>query len=318
MSRNIKFFSIIFLVSFLGWWGANSLYSNLESLFYWREFSQNPELFLAQVNFKPKVKPLIQQGLEIKAEAGIVVLINPKGDKKMLFKKEISQGAPIASLTKLMTALVAEEIYQSNQIFNISKEAVSQEEERGKLKIGEKLSLNELLHIMLIESSNDAAWAVAEGEIIEEENFIGKEKFVELMNLKVEELGLKNTHFINPTGLDGFENYSTSEDLVKLAHYLIKNHPQILEITQKQSYRVLDPDGNLHHFIAENTNKLLKEFPEIIGGKTGFTDEAGGCILLILKNENGSYFVNVILGTASPEDRFQEMKKLIDFSKETI
>ena len=63
---------------------------------------------------------------------------------------------------------------------------------------------------------------------------------------------------------------------------------------------------------------MLGEIPGIIGGKTGFTEEAGGCILLILKNENGDYLINVILGTVSPEARFQEMKKLIDFSKETI
>lgn len=329
ISKNLKIFLIVFLISLAGWWGANLSQRKLENFFYWQKISQNPEMFLAQIDIKPRVKkPSVeeeiqgeaQQNLEFKieAESGISVLITPEGNKKILFEKNISQKRPIASLTKLMTALVTQEIYHPDQIFNVSKEAVSQEEERGKLKIGENLSLKELLHIMLIESSNDAAWAIAEGKIIGQEDFVGRERFVELMNLKTKEFGLKNTSFINPTGLDGFENYSTSKDLVKFSYYLIKNYPQILEITQKQSYEVLNPDASLHHFIPENTNKLLGEIPGIIGGKTGFTEEAGGCILLILKNENGGYFVNIILGTASPEARFEEMKKLVDFCKETI
>ncbi len=323
MSKNLKIFLIVFLISLTGWWGANLLQQNMEGFFYWQEVSRNPEIYLAQINLKPRVKksPIeleTQPSLEIEAESGIAVLITPEGDKKTLFKKNISQRRPIASLTKLMTALIVQETYSPDQIFNISKEAVKQEEEKGKLKIGENLSLKELLHIMLIESSNDAAWAIAEGRVIGQEDFLGKERFVELMNLKAKEIGLKNTSFINPTGLDGFENYSTSEDLVKFAHYLIENYPQIFEITKKQSYEVLNPDSSLHHFISENTNKLLGEIPGIIGGKTGFTDEAGGCILLILRGEDGSCFLNVILGTKSSESRFQEMKKLVDFCKETI
>lgn len=323
MSKNLKIFLIVFLISLAGWGGANLFQRNLEDFFYWQEVYRNPEVYLAQINLKPKIKksPIeleTQPSLEIKAQSGISVLITLEGGKKTLFEKNISQRRPIASLTKLMTALVAQDVYHFDQIFNVSKEAVNQEEEKGELKTGENLSLKELLHIMLIESSNDAAWVIAEGKIIDQEDFLGKEGFVELMNLKAKDIGLKNTSFINPTGLDGLENYSTSEDLIKFAHYLIKNYPQILEITKKQSYEVLNPDNNLHHFIPENTNKLLGEIPEIIGGKTGFTDEAGGCILLILENENGSYLINVVLGTASSEARFEEVKKLIDFSKETI
>lgn len=257
------------------------------------------ERILAQRELRQKLET------ELKAESAISVFINPKGEEEILFERNISVRRPIASLTKLMTALVAEKEYEPEQIFVISQTAVNQEEDKGILKTGENLSLKELLHIMLIESSNDAAWAIGEG----------KENFSEAMNLEAQGLGLENTYFINPTGLDGFENYSTAADLVKLAKYIVKQHPQIFEITAKQSYEVLNPDGSLHHFIGENTNKLLGEAPGIIGGKTGYTDEAGGCIILLLKNEKGGYFINVILGTASADERFQEMKKLIDFCK---
>jgi len=321
MSKNLKVFFIVFIISLFGWFGADLLHENLLDFFYWREFAQKPEMFSAQINIAAKAgKPLFQpeEKLEddfVEAESAMAVLIDGQGEK-VLFRKNASESRPIASLTKLMTAVAAIEFYSEEQIFRISREAVEQEEERGGLKVGESLSLEELLHVMLIESSNDAAWAVAEGRIAGEEEFLDTEMFVVLMNLKNNELGLENTHFVNPTGLDGEENYSTAEDLVGLAQYIIEEHPQILEITQKDSHEVLTPDGNLHHSITENTNKLLGEIPEIVGGKTGYTEEAGGCILLILENEEGDYLIALVLGASSPEARFEEVKKLIDFVKE--
>jgi len=325
ITKNIKFFLVACLVGFAGFWGANLFQENLEDFFYWHELGQDPELFLARVDIKPRVKKLpVQQeieqkiNLEIKAESAISVLITPEGNEEVLFEKNISSERPIASLTKLMTALVAQKTYNPDQILDISKEAVNQEEETGQLSPGEELSLNELMHIMLIESSNDAAWAISEGMITDREIFMDRERFVESMNWEVRNLGLKNTHFINSTGLDGLDNYSTGKDLIKIAHYIIENYPQIFEITQKQSYKALNPDGTLHHFIPENTNKLLGKIPGIVGGKTGYTEEAGGCILLVLENENGGYFINIVLGTESLETRFQEMEKLVDFCRETI
>ena len=314
MSKSLKIFSIVFLISFVSGWGLNLFHKNLEGFFYWYEQSQNPEMFLAQIDLTQinRVSIPVIKNLEIEAKSAISVLITSKGNQKILFEKNIDEKRPIASLAKLMTALVAQEIYKNpEQVLKISKEAVNQEEEKGELKVEERLSVLELLHIMLIESSNDAAWAIAEGKMVEEEYFIGLEGFVELMNLKVKHLGLKDTYFSNPTGLDGQENYSTTRDLVKITQYIIKNYPQIFEISKKRSYEVSSPDGSLHHFISENTNELLGEIPEIIGGKTGFTEEAGGCILLILETEGSGYLINIILGTKSPEARFQEMKKLI-------
>lgn len=306
MSKNIKIFVLVSLVSIFSWWGVNLLQQDLEEFFYWYTFEQESEMFLAQVNMRPLLeKSLIKPKIE--AESGMAIHISSGGKHRVLFRKETSIQRPIASLTKLMTALVAQELYNPDQIFIISKEAVDQEGERGELKEGEEIYLNELLHMVLIESSNDAAWALAEGESS------GVEKFVELMNFKSKKLKLKDTHFVNPTGLDRLGNYSTSEDLVNLAIYIINNHPQIFEISKKQSYEVPNPDSTLHHFIPENTNKLLLEIPEIAGGKTGYTEEAGGCILLVLEDGKGGHFINVVLGTATTESRFEEMRKLVDF-----
>jgi D-alanyl-D-alanine carboxypeptidase len=144
---------------------------------------------------------------------------------------------------------------------------------------------------------------------------IGEEGFVDLMNINAKNLGLKNTRFFNPTGLepDGPNepiNHSTVGDLVKLAKYILKNYPQIFKITANQSYTILKPNGAVHHFIPENTNELLGKVPGIIGGKTGWSPKASGCLLLVLKNPKGNgYFVTVVLGS---NDRFGDMKKIIE------
>jgi len=170
------------------------------------------------------------------------------------------------------------------------------------------LSVKNLLHIALIESSNDAAFALTEP--------IGKQGFVELMNLYSKKIELENTYFVNPTGLEPDKpeepkNVSTVRDIVKLTKYILINYPQIFEITTNQSYQVLNLDNTFHHFIPQNTNELLREIPEIIGGKTGWGIEAGGCLLLVLDNpeEEGSYFISIVLGA---KDRFAETRKLIN------
>ena len=214
----------------------------------------------------------------------------------------------IASLTKLMTAVIGSEFYYSSLPIEISKKAVNQPEEAGNLEVGEVLNVEKLLYIMIIESSNDAAFALTQP-------MEKAEAFVDLMNLKAKDMGLKNTRFFNPTGIDPEKdgedfNFSTAEDLVKLTKYILKK-PLILEILGKKEYNLYFENGVLHH-ILHNTNKLLGEIPGIIGGKTGFTEKAGGCLILILKGRKpNTYLINVILN--SPE-RFEDMKKLTDYA----
>lgn len=311
MSKSAKILLYSFLISLVFWLGADKLAKNLEDFFYWQNLSGNKSYLLtAELNQKLLETKLLEAKNkiepEIKAESAISVEINNKGEEKILFEKNSGQPLPIASLTKLMTALVIfdfDETYKPDQLITISKEAVMQEgsSKYGDLMVGEKLSVEILLHIMLIESSNDAAFALAQP--------LGENGFVDIMNLYAEDIGLKNTHFANPTGLEP-DNLSTVKDLTKLTKYILENYPGIFSITDLQSYEALRPDKTLHHFIPQNTNELLAEFPEIIGGKTGYSPQAKGCLLLILANpKNSSYFINVILGS---DDRFGEMKKLVE------
>ena len=314
------FFASLFL-SLPLWWGMDIFSQKLEDFWFWKEMTENPQILSAQINQQILEKELKMlksarvsppEDLEIRARAAISVEINNKGNEKILFEKNSQQPLPIASLTKLMTALVVfdlDETYNLSQPIKISQKAVFQEGESkyADLVAGEFLSVESLLYIMLMESSNDAAYAITE--------LIGQGAFVDLMNLYAKDLGLKNTYFANSTGLDPdflyqSINLSTAQDLVKLAKYILVEYPQIFGITNNCYYEVLRPNGIFRHLISENTNELLAEFPEIIGGKTGWSLVADGCLLLVLESpRKNNYFINVVLGS---KDRFGEMRKLIE------
>ena len=140
-----------------------------------------------------------------------------------------------------------------------------------------------------------------------------EEKFVGLMNLTAQKLNLKDTFFVNPSGLDPEENtlktkinYSTASDLAKLTKELLKN-PLIWEILSTKRYSFFGPE-------LLNTNELLGEIPEIVGGKTGYTDMARGCMVLVtIAPKDTGFLVNVILGTDGQNGRFGEMKKLVNW-----
>jgi len=326
MKKKSKILLISLVLSLPFWWGINILAKDVEDFWFQQKIVKNPEILTAAISQKileRKIKELELEklreerleNLEIEARAAISVEVDSQGKERILFEKDSQKPLAVASLTKLMTALIVfdlDETYSSSQTITITREAVEQEgsSKYGDLKVGENLSVEALFYTMLIESSNDAAFALSQ--------LIGQEGFVDLMNLYAKNLGLEKTYFVNPTGLEPDnlqepKNISAARDIVKLTKYILKNYPQIFEITANQSYEVLKPDGSLHHFIPENTNKLLGEIPEIIGGKTGWGIEAGGCLLLVLDDPNTSkYYINIVLGA---KDRFAEMRKLIDVLK---
>jgi len=283
MSKRLKFFFIAFFVSFLGIFALNIFQENLENYFY----AQISQPFQQIVEVKIPEKP----ELDLQVKSAISVKMNEAGKEKILFQKNISQPLPIASLTKLMTGIIVRENLEN---YNSSQEY--------------------LLDSMLIESSNDAAQTLAE--------VIGETKFVDLMNKKAENLGLGETKFVNPTGLDPENlnyssatlsrfNHSTAKDLVILAQDILVHHPIIFEISSLQNKLLQKPDGS--SYLAINKNELLGKIPNIVGGKTGYTDEAGGCMVFLFQNEKGEIFINVILGTQSVEARITEMQKLINW-----
>lgn len=303
----LKIFFIAFLLSLPFWWGINYFQENLENYFYAQISQPLQEISLVKIQEKPQ-KPEIS----LQVRSAISVKVYEKGNQKILFKENIAKPLPIASLTKLMTALIVlgntpNDDFNLSNVVTISKEAADQEDvpNHGNLKKGERLRVEELLDLALIYSSNDAAFALA--EVIGVENFVGR------MNQRAEILGLENTHFVNPHGLDPDElhyessvinyfNHSSAKDLVKLSRYILKEHPLIFEISRKEPFYLIK-DGIFDLFLTQ----------EVVGGKTGYTDEAGGCILFLFRNERGSIFINLILGAPSASARITEMQKLIDW-----
>lgn len=242
----------------------------------------------------------IKNDLDIDAKSVISLEVD-NGQDKILLEKNKEKQLPIASLTKLMTAAVVLDKYELNKRVFISNNAMSQIGDQGNLKIGEVLSVKNLLYIMLIESSNRAAYALAE--------VMGYDKFVSEMNKKAQSIGMLNTYFADSTGLNP-KSYSTVLDLAKLSKHLFENYHLFGEIINTDKFNLYLENGNFHHELM-NTNQLLGE-ETIVGGKTGFTEQARGCFMVIEKNPNDqSYIINVILGS---EDRLKEMKKLVGFN----
>ena len=257
--------------------------------------------YIQQAPDNPKMLPYRNWQVEellLEAKSAISIEIGSNNPNKVLFKKNEQQVLPIASLTKLMTALVVLERYDLDQKVAISSEAMAQEGEQGGLELGQIFSVKDLLHISLMESSNRAAYALSE--------VVGNAKFIDLMNEDVQKLGLTNTHFEDATGLDS-ASYSTVKDIVRLSEYLFEKYPLFTEIISLKEYPLYMPDGTLHHVLI-NTNKLLG-YNGIIGGKTGFTDSAKGCFLVIQNSrQQGNHIITVVLGA---QDRFLEMQKIM-------
>ncbi|MBI5045764.1 MAG: D-alanyl-D-alanine carboxypeptidase [Candidatus Niyogibacteria bacterium] len=209
---------------------------------------------------------------------------------------------PLASLAKLMTAVVAEENILSDDIITVSKEAILEAGDDSFL-VGEQFKKDTLRDIMMIQSSNDAAYALAE--------HLGIDRFVALMNQKAVDLGLKNTSFTNSNGLDilGQEAsaYASARDLMILMKYILENHSKIFDVTRGSELSVLSEEGRSHKFM--NTDRIVNDVPELIGGKTGFTDIAGGNLAIVV--DIGIHHpVGMVVFGSSEEGRFSDMLKL--------
>jgi len=234
---------------------------------------------------------------ELTAKSAITVESDLQGTRKVIFDKDADAQLPIASLTKLMTAVIILEDYDLSQIISVSETANAHAPVEQDIKLGDTMSVENFLYIMLVGSSNKAAYALSE--------VIGTQEFVELMNQKAQEIGMQNTALADPAGLSP-QNLSTVNDLVKLAEYILNNYPKIAWTSSIKELHIYN-FGDL-----KNTNELLGDMPGIVCGKTGFTAAAKGCLLLVVNNsKNNNYLISVILGA---DNRFSEMKNLINWS----
>ena len=242
-----------------------------------------------------KIKPIID------AKAGLVY---DARSGRFLFAKNPRIKLPVASLTKILSAIVVLENLDTKEAVVVPKEALRVDEEKQSLYLGEEITVQNLLKLMLIESSNDAAYALswyANGKGI---NFVNK------MNEKAKLLIMDDSNFIDPAGLND-NAYSTPEDLVKLVKYAFK-YDLIWEILTEKSVIVKSIDSKIEHKV-ESTDQLLGVIPDIFGGKTGNTDGALGCMILVVDiPEKNDKLISIVLGSRS---RFDDTKKLIDWAK---
>ncbi len=272
-------------------WVFNNSFSNQNKAALSDSVSNIQQSFAPKNTIKNTAPPIINAKSVISVENDLQDVNN------ILFEKDSNLQLPIASLTKLMTAVIVLDNYNLFDTWQVDEAADLQDPMKEDVKLGDTLIVESFLNIMLVGSSNKSAYALSE--------LIGKDKFVGLMNQKAKDIGLENTFFVDPTGLSP-KNVSTVGDLVMLAEHILKDYPKIAD-TSKAKKLYVSGFGYI-----SNTNELLNKIPEVVCGKTGFTIEANGCLLLVLNNpKNNNYLINVILGA---DNRFSEMEKLINWS----
>ncbi len=235
--------------------------------------------------------------------------------KTVLYAKSENKRMPLASLTKVMTALVAKDLSPNYGTVTVTEEALSPIGDNG-LKSGERWSLKNLLDFSLITSSNDGMHAVALAlGAINKSSLTSDERindFVGAMNKKAAELDLKNTYYWNETGLDETEYkggaYGTARDMATLMEHIVSYESEVLEATRAPQATISSLTGE-HE--ARNTNALAGQIPGLLASKTGFTNTAGGNLALVFDPELGRPIVVTILGSTE-EGRFEDARILIN------
>ncbi len=216
---------------------------------------------------------------------------------KILEGKNISSSLPIASLNKVMTAVVTLDLASASDVFVTTTHAANIIPTRIGVIAGQKMLRDELLYALLLTSANDAAEVLAEGIDAK----YGKGTFIKAMNIKAKSLGMKNTNFSNPQGFDSRLNYSSVSDLAVLAHYALSNYPLFKQIV-KTDYHFLPQDNNHKQFDLYNWNGLLGVYPNILGLKIGNTEGAGHTTMVASERENKKVLA-IILGAPGQLER---------------
>jgi D-alanyl-D-alanine carboxypeptidase (penicillin-binding protein 5/6) len=237
---------------------------------------------------------------------------------EILYSYNSEEVVEIASITKLMTYLVAKEALKNNEVslddvVTVSQNTASTKGSSFGLSEGEEIKLSLLLDVILIVSGNDAAVAVAE-------HVSGSEEaFVERMNKKAEEIGITTARFINPNGMpidleETDQNFMSTADLFKLARYVLEKYPEITDTTDIE--KLVIPERN---YEKEATNPLLPEMDSVDGLKTGYTDKAGLCLIstapVVVEEDNNKNrrVISIVMGARSHMDRIQKSIDLLEY-----
>ncbi len=262
-------------------------------------------VFILFLIFIPLVKGEEMEDLAPNAKSAIMIEATTG---EILFQKNANERLAPASMTKMMSMLlIMEEIEKGNlkwdEEITASEKASSMGGSQIFLKAGEKMTVTEMLKGISIASGNDATVAMAERIAGSEENFVKK------MNTRAKELGLKNTNFVNSTGLTADNHYSSAYDMSLIAKELVK-HEKILEFTGTyEDYLRKDTENP---FWLVNTNRLVRFYQGVDGLKTGFTDEAGYCLTATAKKEN-MRLITVVMNEPNTASRSSDTSKMLDY-----
>lgn len=250
--------------------------------------------------------------------AGSAMIINDT-NQTMLFSKKVYKKMYPASITKIVTALVALKYGNLDDTVTFSHNAVSITEYGAVLcgfKEGDQIKLKDLLYSFLVFSGNDAGLAIAEhvgGSV---------DAFVDMMNQEVKDLGAVGSHFMNPHGLHDDKHYTTAYDLYLVFHELLQ-YDTFMKIINKPNYttKYTDNAGKKQTKKFQSTDRYLigtAKAPKgitVVGGKTGTTQKAGSCLILYTKDAKKNGYISVVLNAAGSESLYLQMNKLLEYIK---
>lgn len=229
------------------------------------------------------------------------IIAKDLNNKQLIFAKDEQKTTQPASLTKIMTAILAIESGRMNDVVTITKEMVRVEPTKANLRIGEKFYLKDLVKAAMVMSANDAAMAIGvylgDGDV---DAFVGK------MNQKAKKIGMNNTHFTNPCGFDIGNHYSTAMDLLKLSEYAIKNSNfNEMAKLKRHDFRSLNTKRS---YAAYTHNRLLNNYKYAVGIKTGYTQKAGPCLIARAKKDNQDILVVML----NSEHRWKDIRVIFE------
>lgn len=268
-------------------------------------FDSNYSLTSFVRNLNILIGPIQNPGFEKPELAAKSVIILDQDSGRVLYAKNPDIKMPMASITKIMTALVVLDKYQNNLDTPIYVSSLAADTSGSQMYLysNESISVHNLLRGLLINSANDAA-TVFSTEIADD-----SASFVRSMNLKAQSLGLINTNFTNAIGFDNPNHYSTARDIVEITRIAL-NNKIFSAIVSINKTKVYDTTGQFSHSL-NNTNELVGRYQNVIGVKTGTTDEAGESLVVAVEGSSGQRVIAVLLD--SP-DRFTEGKIALDWA----
>lgn len=229
------------------------------------------------------------------------IIAKDLGTKQLLFAKDEQKINQPASLTKIMTAMLAIESGRMNEVVTITREMIQVEPTKAGLRVGEKFYLRDLVKAAMVMSANDAAMSIGvylgDGDV---------DKFVVLMNKKAKMIGMKNTNFTNPCGFDIGHHYSTALDLLTLSEYAIKNNAfNDMAKLKRHDFQAVNTKRG---YAAYTHNKLLNNYKYAVGIKTGYTQKAGPCLIARAKKDDRDILVVML----NSEHRWNDIKTIFE------